>query len=83
MLLKLGNILRLEIGSGGEALEVDLRPTRGKPQQDLHLLSDTAPRDGRTPLQDLFDKAYQTDPFLTEILNCLKEGTQDQRKITL
>ena len=83
MLQKPGNILWLEIGSGGEALVVDLRLTGEKLQQDLRLLADTLPRDGRTPLQNLFDKAYQTHLFPTEILNCLKEGTQHHRKLTL
>ena len=38
---------------------------------------------GRTPLQNLFDEASQTDPSPTEILNCPEEGTQHHKKITL
>ena len=83
MLLKPGNIVQLEKESGGETLVVDQRPTREKSQQDMRLWADTPPRAGRTPLRNLFDEAYQTDPFPTEILNCLKEGTQHHRKITL
>ena len=86
VLLKPGNILPLEIGSGKDALVIDLRPIeewKEKPQRNLRLLADTLPRDGRTPLQKLFDEAHETDPFLTEILTCLQEGTQHQRKITL
>ena len=86
VLLKPGNILRLEIGTGKEALVVDLKPTeewKEKPQRNLRLLADTPPRDGHTPLQKSFDEAYHTDPFPTEILNCLRGGTQHHKKITL
>ena len=86
VLLKPGNILQLEIGSGEDALVVELRPTeeeKKKPQRNLRLLVDTPPRDGRTPLQKRFDKAYHTDPFPTEILNCLRGGTQHHKQITL
>ena len=85
MLLKPGNILRLEIGSGEEAIVVDLGPTeewKEKPQWDLRLLGDTPLRDGRSPLQTLFDEANQTYPFPTEILNCLRGGTRHHKKIT-
>ena len=64
----------------------DLRPTgegKEKPQRNLRLLADTPPRDGRTPLQKLFDEAYHTDPFPTDILNCLRGGNQHHKKITL
>ena len=37
----------------------------------------------RTPLQKLFDEAHHTDPFPTEILNCLSGGTRHHKKITL
>ena len=86
MLLKPGNTLRLEIGSGKDALGVDLRPTeeeKEKPQRNLRLLADIPPGDGRTLLQNQFDEAYHTDPFPTEILNCLRGGTQHHKKITL
>ena len=83
-LLKPGNFRRLEIGSGEEALVVDLRPREeGKPQRDLRLLAYTPPRDGCTTLQHLFDEAYQTDSFPTEVLNYLRVGTQHYKKNTL
>ena len=86
VLLKPGNILQLEIRSGEDKLVVDLRLTeewKENPHRNLRLLADTPPRDGRTPLEKLFDEAYHTDPFPTEILNCLREGTQHHREITL
>ena len=58
VLLKMGNILGLEIGSGEDALVVDLKRRekwKEKPQWNLRLLVDTPPRDGRTPFQKLFD----------------------------
>ena len=79
VLLKLRNILRLEIRIGQNALVVDLRPTeewKEKLQLNLRLLADTPPRDRHTSLQKLFDEAYKTDPFPTEILTCLQNGTQ-------
>ena len=86
LLLKPGNIPRLEIRSGEDGLVVDLKPTEEwmeKPQRDLRLLADTLPGDGHTPLQTLFDEVHHTDPFPPEILNCLRGGTHHHKKITL
>ena len=55
----------------------------GRLQRSMRLLADIPPRDGRLSLEKLFDEAYQTDPFLTEILTFIQEGTQHHRKITL
>ena len=83
VLLKPGNILRLEIGRGEDELVIDLRPTKEwkkKPQWNLRWLAHTPPRDGRAPLQKLFDEAYHTDLVPTEILNRLRRGNQHHMK---
>ena len=86
VLLKPGNILRLEIRSDEDALVVDLNPTeewKEKLQRNLRLLAETPPRDGRTPWRKLFDEGYHTDPFPTEILNCLRGDNQHHKNISL
>ena len=69
-----------------EGLVVDLRPTTEwteKSQWRLCLLANIPPSNGRTLLQELFDEAYETDPFPAEILTCLRDGTRHHWKITL
>ena len=70
VLLKPENIRQLEIICCEDVLLVDSRPMKEwkeKPQWDLGLLVDTPLRDRCTPLQKLFDTAYQTATVPTKI----------------
>ena len=51
--------------------------------QNLDLLADIPPINGRSQFDSLSEKAYKTDPFLLEIIALLRDGQRTCRKISL
>jgi len=50
---------------------------------DLRLLANSPPDNGRSPLEKLFQEAYDADPFPDRILQMLRDGTHQSKEISL